>query len=140
MRPRTPLQQSLNIFRINLRSLRSVSLQLKPLLPGSIKIGSYLSNLTTLSNSLSKMPGSTKIEKAVQTEVERFTNLALQTNNAETLLTEEERLRLHVQVPSGYLTKLNSAVSEYEQAVTVVLATLESDSDQRAIYTTKLSE
>ena len=140
MRPRTPLKQSLNILQINLRSLRSVSLQLKPLLPGSIKIGSYLSNLTTLSNSLSKMPGSTKIEKVVQTEVERFANLALQMNNAETLLADEERLRSHVRVPSGYLTKLNSAASEYEQAVAIVLATLEPDSNQRVVYTTKLSD
>ena len=72
-----------------------MSLQLKPLLPGSIKIGSYLSNLMTLSSSLSKMPGS-KIDKVVQTEVERFVNLALQMNNAETLLADKERLRSHV--------------------------------------------
>ena len=84
------------------------------------------------------MPGSTKIEKAVQTEVERFANLALQMNNAETLLVDKERLRSHVRVPSGYLTKLNSAASEYEQAVAAVLATLEPDSDQRVVYTTKL--
>ena len=57
-----------------------------------------------------------------------------------TLLADKERLRSHVRVPSGYLTKLNSAVSKYEQAVTVVLTTLESDPDQRASYTTKLSE
>ena len=86
------------------------------------------------------MPGSTKIEKAVQTEVEMFANLVLKRNIAVTLLADEERLRSHVRVPSGYLTKLNSAVSEYEQAVTVVLATWESDSDQRAAYTTKLNE
>ena len=58
----------------------------------------------------------------------------------QTLLADKERLRSHVRVPSGYLTKLNSAASEYEQAVTVFLATLESDSDQRAVYTTKLSD
>ena len=69
-----------------------------------------------------------------------FANLVLKRNDAVTLLADEERLRLHVWVPCGYLTKLNSAVSEYEQAVTVVLTTLESDPDQRAAYTTKLSE
>ena len=86
------------------------------------------------------MPGSTKVDKAVQGEAESFANLVLKRNNAVTLLADEERLRSHVWVPRGYLTKLNSAVSEYEQAVTVVLATLESDSNQRGAFTTKLSE
>ena len=83
------------------------------------------------------MPGS-KIDKVVQIEVERFANLALQMNNAETLLADKERLRLYVRVPSGYLTKLNSAAYEYEQAVAVILATLEPDSDQRVVYTTMM--
>ena len=85
------------------------------------------------------MPGSTK-EEVVQAESELFTNLELKRNQAEAVLADETRLRLNVWVTRGYLTKLESAVSEYEQAVTVVLVTLESDSDQRAVYTTKLSE
>ena len=68
-----------------------------------------------------------------------FANLVLKRNNAVTLLADEERLRSHVPVPSGYLTKLNSAASEYEQAVAIILATLEPDSNQRVVYTTKLS-
>ena len=67
-------------------------------------------------------------------------NLTLQMKNAETFLGDEERLKSHVRVPSTYLTKLNSAASEYEQAVTAVLTTLEPDSDQRVVYTTKLSD
>ena len=85
------------------------------------------------------MPGS-KLDKVVQTEVEKFANLALQMSNAETLLGDEERLKSHVRVPSTYLPKLSSAASEYEQAVTAVLATLEPDSDQRVVYTTISSD
>ena len=85
------------------------------------------------------MPGS-KLDKVLQTEVEKFANLTLQMKNAETLLGDEERLKLHVRVPTSYLTKLDSAASEYEQAVAAVLATLEPDSDQRVVYTTKLSD
>ena len=80
------------------------------------------------------------MEKAVQAEAELFTNLELKRNQAVAVLADETRLRSNVRVTRGYLTKLESAVSEYEQAVTVVLVTLESDSDQRAVYTTKLSE
>ena len=49
-------------------------------------------------------------------------------------------LKSHVRVPSTYLTKLDSAASEYEQAVAVILASLEPDSDQRVVYTTKSSD
>ena len=82
------------------------------------------------------MPGN-KLDKALQTEVEKFTNLALQISNTETLLVDENRLKSHLRIPSTYLTKLSSAASEYEQAVAAVLATLEPDSDQRVVYTTK---
>ena len=85
------------------------------------------------------MPGS-KLEKVLQTEVEKFANLTLQMKNAETLLGDEERLKSHVRVPMSYLTKLDSAASEYEQAVAAILATLEPDSDQRVVYTTKSSD
>ena len=61
-------------------------------------------------------------------------------NSAETLLADEERLKSHVRVPSGYLNKLNSAASEYDQAIDAILATLEPDSDQRVVYTTKSSD
>ena len=85
------------------------------------------------------MPGS-NLDKALQTGVEKFGNLALQKSNTETLLEDEDRLMSHVRVPSTYLTKLSSSASEYEQAVAAVLATLEPDSDQRVVYTTKLSD
>ena len=84
------------------------------------------------------MPGS-KLDKALQTEVEKFANLALQISNRVTLLGDEDRLKSHLRVPSTYLTKLSSAASKYEQAVAAVLATLEPDSDQRVVYTTKLN-
>ena len=61
-------------------------------------------------------------------------------NNVETLLGDKERLKSHVQVPTSYITKLDSAASEYEQAVAAILATLEPDSDQRIVYTTKSSD
>ena len=73
------------------------------------------------------------MEKAVQAEAELFTNL-------EPVLADETRLRSNVRVTRGYLTKLESAVSEYEQAVTVLLTSLESDADQKAAYTDKLNE
>ena len=84
------------------------------------------------------MPGN-KLDKALQTEVEKFANLAVQISNTETLLADENRLKSHLRVPSMYLDKLSSASSEYEQAVAAVLATLEPDSDQRVVYTTKLN-
>ena len=84
------------------------------------------------------MPGN-KLDKALQTEVEKFAKLAVQISNTETLLADENRQKLHLQVPSTYLAKLSSAASEYEQAVAAILATLEPDSDQRVVYTTKLN-
>ena len=84
------------------------------------------------------MPGS-KLDIALQTEVEKFANFALQISNTETFLGDEYRLKSHLRVPSTYLTKLHSAASEYEQAVAAVLATLDPGSNQRVIYTTKLN-
>ena len=84
------------------------------------------------------MPGS-KLDKALQTEGEKSANLALQISNTETLLVDENRLKLHLGVTSTYLTKLSSAASKYEQAVAAILTTLEPDSDQRVVYTTKLN-
>ena len=80
------------------------------------------------------------MEKAVQAEAELFTNLELKRNQAEAVLADETRLRSNVRVTRGYLTKLESAVSEYEQAVTVLLTSLETDVDQKAVYTNKLNE
>ena len=86
------------------------------------------------------MPGSTKIEKAVQAEAELFTNLELKRNQALAILADETRLRSNVRMARGYLTKLESAISEYEQAVTVLLTSLETDIDQKAVYTNKQKE
>ena len=86
------------------------------------------------------MPGSTKMEKAVQAEAELFTNLELKRNQAEAVLADETRLRSNIRVTRGYLTKLESAVSDYEQAVTILLTSLETDVDQKAVYTNKLNK
>ena len=69
------------------------------------------------------------MEKAVQAEAELFTNLELKRNQAEAVLADETRLRSNVRVTRGYLTKLESAFSDYEQAVTVLLTSLETDMD-----------
>ena len=84
------------------------------------------------------MPGS-KLDKALQTEVEKSVNLAIQISSTETLLADKDRLKSHLWVPSTYLSKLSSAASEYEQAVAAVLATLEPESDQKVVYTMKLN-
>ena len=86
------------------------------------------------------MPESTKMEKAVQAEAELFTNLELKRSQAEAALADETRLRSNVRVTHGYLTKLESAVSDYKQAVTILLTSLETDVDQKAVYTNKLNE
>ena len=80
------------------------------------------------------------MEKAVQAEAELFTNLELKINQAKAVLGDETRLRSNVRVTRGYLTKLESAVSDYEQAVTVLLTFLETDVDQKAVYTNKLNK
>ena len=65
------------------------------------------------------------MEKAVQTEAELFTNLELKRNLAEAVLADETRLRSNVRVTHGYLTKLESAVSDYEQAAKRIVRTLD---------------
>ena len=80
------------------------------------------------------------MEKAVQAEAETFTNLELRRDQAKAVLGDEPRLKSNVRVTQGYLTKLKAAVFDYEQAVTILLTSLETDADQKAVYTNKLNE
>ena len=69
----------------------------------------------------SEMPQSSKMEKLVQAEAELFMNLELKRNQAEAVVADETRLWLNVRVTRGYLNKLDSAVTNYKQAVTDIL-------------------
>ena len=80
------------------------------------------------------------MEKAVQAEAELFTNLELKRNQAEAVLVDETRLRSNVRVTNGYLIKLESAVTNYEQAVTDFLTSDEIDVNLKMVYTNKLNE
>ena len=80
------------------------------------------------------------MEKAVQAEAETFTNLELRRDQAKAVLGDEPRLKSNIQVSQGYLTRLEAAVCDYEQAVTILLTSLETDVDQKAVYTNKLNE
>ena len=73
------------------------------------------------------------MEKAVQAEAELFTNLELKRNQAEAVLADETRLRSNVQVTRGYLIKLESAVTNYEQAVTDLLTSEEMDVNLKTV-------
>ena len=86
------------------------------------------------------MPGISRMEKLKQIEAERFLKLELSRNQADDVLLDEPRLRLNVQVTSGYLKKLYSAATYYTQAVTDLITSEEMDVNLRMVYTTKLSE
>ena len=73
------------------------------------------------------MPGTGKMEKMVQTEAEMFTNLELKRSQAEAVLLDEPRLRSNLWVASGYLKKLYSGATYYEQAVTDLITSEEMD-------------
>ena len=73
------------------------------------------------------------MEKAVQAEAELFTNLELKRNQAEAVLADETRLRSNVQVARGHLNNLDSAVTNYEQAVTDLLTSEEIDVNLKTV-------
>ena len=80
------------------------------------------------------------MEKAVRAEAKLFTNLELKMNQAMTVLADETRLRSNVRVTRGYLTKLESAITNYEQAVTDLLTAEEMDINLKTVYTNKLNK
>ena len=84
------------------------------------------------------MPGSTKLEKALQSEAETLTNLELRRDQASAVLGYEARITSNVRVTQGYLTKLDAAVTNYKQAVSILLTAFEADVEQKRIYTDKL--
>ena len=80
------------------------------------------------------------MEKMVQAEAEMFTNLELKRNQAEAVLADESRLRSNIRVTTGYLNKLDSAATNYKQAVTDLLTAEEMDINLKMVYTNKLNE
>ena len=80
------------------------------------------------------------MEKLIQAEAELFTNLVLKRNQAEAVLADESRLRSNVRVSCGYLNKLDSAATNYEQAVTDLITSKEMDINLKTVYTNKLNE
>ena len=80
------------------------------------------------------MPATSKMEKMVQAEAEMFTNLELKRNQAKAVLADKTRLRLNVQVTRRYLIKLESAITNYKQAVTDLLTSEEIDVNLKTVY------
>ena len=86
------------------------------------------------------MPRGSKLEKALQLEAETLTNLELRQNQASAVLEDESRLTSSVRVTQGYLTKLEAAVTVYEQAISTLLTTFEADVENKTIYMNKLTD
>ena len=132
---------------------------LKSHLSGSIKIGGHPSSLKTSSCNpwprykfyigtdnpedlypFSKKPATSQMEKMVQAEAEMFTNLEMKRNQGEAVLADESRLRSNFRVTSGYLNKLDSATTNYKQAVTDLITSEEMDVTLKTFYTNKLNK
>ena len=84
------------------------------------------------------MPGPSKMEKALQSEVETLSNLELRRDQASAVLGDEARITSSVRVAQRYLTKLDTAVTDYQQAVLVLLTAFDDDMEQKTIYMDKL--
>ena len=80
------------------------------------------------------------MEKMVQTEAEMFLNLELKRSQAEAILLDEPRLQSNLRVPSGYFKKLDSATTNYEQAITDLITSEEMDVNLKTVYTNKINE
>ena len=84
------------------------------------------------------MPGTTILAKAQQAEAEAFNNLGLKRDLATALLQDKGRLISNVRTPQSYLSKLETAVNEYETAVSAVIAVTEEE-DIKKSYKEKLT-
>ena len=80
------------------------------------------------------------MDKIIKVEAEMLLRLELQRSQAEDILLDQRRLRISVQVSSGYLQKLEAATTNYEQSVTKLIISEEMDTNSRAAYTNKLKE
>ena len=77
------------------------------------------------------MPATSHLEKAQHYEAETLTNLELRREQVRAVLQDEIPITSNVRVTKGYLSKLEDAVTEYEQAVAALLTALEDDLDQK---------
>ena len=85
---------------------------------------------------LSKMPGGNNLAKALQVEADAFHNLEIKRDLAKALL--EDQGRLTSSTPANYLTKLETAVTEYKTAVSAVIAASE-EAEDKTTYKEKLT-
>ena len=84
------------------------------------------------------MPGTTSFATAQQAEAEAFNNLGLKRDMATTLLQDQGRMISSIRTPQSYLLKLETAVNEYETAVSAVIAVTEEE-DIKKSYREKLT-
>ena len=71
------------------------------------------------------MPSTTTLAKAQQAEADAFNNLGLKQDLATALLRDQGRLISNIRTPQSSLSKLETAVSEYESAISAVIAVTE---------------
>ena len=73
------------------------------------------------------MPGGNSLAKAQQAEADTFHNLEIKQDLATSLPEDQGRLISSVRTPQSYLSKLETAVTEYKTAVSAVLAASEEE-------------
>ena len=79
------------------------------------------------------MPGTTALAKAQQAKTEAFNNLWLKRYMATTLLQDQGRMISNIRTPQSYLSKLETAVTEYKKAVSAVIAASEEENIKRGL-------
>ena len=84
------------------------------------------------------MPGGNSLAKAQQAKADTFHNLGIKRDLATALLLDQGRLISNVRTPQSYLSKLETAVNEYETAVSAVIAVTEEE-DIKKSYKEKLT-
>ena len=84
------------------------------------------------------MPGTNTLTKAQQAKADTFHNLGIKQDLATALLLDQGRLISNVRTPQSYLSKLETAVTEYETAVSAVIAASE-DAEDKKTYKDKLT-
>ena len=84
------------------------------------------------------MPGGNNLAKALQAKADTFHNLEIKQDLAKALLEDKGRLTSSVRVPQTNLSKLETAVTEYETAISAVIAASEEE-DIKKSYQEKLT-
>ena len=77
------------------------------------------------------MLGGNALAKAQQAETDTLHNLGIKRDLATSLLEEQDRLISSVRTPQSYLDKLETAVMEYETAVSAVIEASEEETLKR---------